>query len=82
MYKSAKSCITTNGAMSDFFTCNVGVRQGENLSPLLFAVYLNDFEEHIAKFYPGLKMLTEELCNTLHGEELELFFKVALLVVC
>ena len=80
LYKSAKSCISANGVMSDFFTCNVGVRQGENLSPLLFAVYLNDFEEHIAQFYPGLKMLTEELCNTLQGEELELFSKLVCLL--
>lgn len=27
------------------FLCNVGVRQGENLSPSLFALYLNDFDE-------------------------------------
>ena len=59
LYKCAKSCISVNGAMSEFFSCNVGVRQGENLSPLLFAVYLNDFQEHIAKIYPGLKMLNE-----------------------
>jgi hypothetical protein len=26
-------------------TCNVGVRQEENLSPVLFSLYLNDFEE-------------------------------------
>ena len=48
LYTCAKSCISSNGVMSEFFSCNVGVRQGENLSPLLFAVYLNDFQEHIA----------------------------------
>ena len=47
-----------------FFTCNVGVRQCENLSPLSFVVYLNDFQKHISRFYPGLKMLTDEIGNT------------------
>lgn len=27
--------------------CNVGVRQGENVSPLLFAYYVNDIEERL-----------------------------------
>ena len=40
-------CVRANGKMSDYFTCNVGVRQGENLSPLLFAIYLNDFESYL-----------------------------------
>ena len=44
MYKQIKSCITVNGSTSGFFNCEKGVRQGENLSPLLFAIYLNDLE--------------------------------------
>ena len=34
----------TNGMQSEFFESHVGVRQGENLSPLLFALFLNDME--------------------------------------
>ena len=44
MYSGIKSCITVNGTSSGYFTCEKGVRQGENLSPLLFAIYLNDLE--------------------------------------
>ena len=40
---------------------------------LLFAIYLNDFQEHIAKSYPGLNLLSEDLCNALRGEDLEHF---------
>jgi len=36
LYDSAKSKIKLNGVISkEYFLCNVGVRQGENLSPLL-----------------------------------------------
>ena len=48
MYSKIKSCITINGISSAYFTCDNGVRQGENLSPLLFAIYLNDLENFLA----------------------------------
>ena len=35
------------GETSNFFICNSGVRQGENLSPLLFSLYLSDLEIHL-----------------------------------
>ena len=44
MYNSIKSRVSTNEVMSAFFPCCKGVRQGENLSPLLFSLYLNDLE--------------------------------------
>lgn len=47
MYKDIKSCIFTNGQMSNFFPCERGVRQGENLSPLLFSIFLNDLQSNM-----------------------------------
>ena len=44
LYNNIKSCLTVNGEQTEFFSCNVGLRQGENLSPFLFSVYLNDLE--------------------------------------
>ena len=40
MYSKIKSCITQGNEFSDFFVCEVGVRQGENLLPYLFSLYL------------------------------------------
>ena len=34
MYNGIKSLIEKDGNLSDTFPCNIGVRQGENLSPL------------------------------------------------
>jgi hypothetical protein len=37
LYAKAKSCVKTRqGLSASFFACNIGVRQGENLSPVLF----------------------------------------------
>jgi hypothetical protein len=46
MYGKIKSCITQGKEFSDFFVCEVGVRQGENLQTLsvfiVFKKHLND----------------------------------------
>ena len=47
MYKSIKSCIRLNGQETSFFPCDIGLRQGENLSPLLFSLFLNDLEMYL-----------------------------------
>ena len=47
MYKSAKSCVAANGLLSNNFSCFMGVRQGENLSPLLFSLFLNDLHSFL-----------------------------------
>ena len=46
MYQNIKFCVASEGKLSDFFVSNVGVRQGENLSPLLFSVYVDDLENY------------------------------------
>jgi hypothetical protein len=45
----------------DFFDCNNGVRQGENLSPFLFSIYLNDLEQFLNdRNVNGLTSITED----------------------
>lgn len=47
MYNNIKSCVCVNGCFSDYFMPTLGVRQGENLSPFLFAIYLNDLDSFL-----------------------------------
>ena len=53
MYNNAKSYIRNNNTNGEMFNCGIGVRQGENLSPLLFALYLNDLQEFLSHAYNG-----------------------------
>jgi hypothetical protein len=56
----------------------MGVRQGENLSPLLFALFLNDFEISLSDKYNGLTTL-KDLSTTL-GTDIELFINMYVLL--
>ena len=65
MYENAKSHISLDNRLSDAFPCQVGVRQGENLSPLLFAIYLNDFNKFLSESYNGLTEVTSSISEKL-----------------
>lgn len=74
MYSNIKSKVTTNEGSSQFFNCNVGVRQGENLSPFLFSIFLNDLENYLR-------------CNYVSGvdigvttDEIHIFLKLFILL--
>ena len=45
IYTSVKSRVKNNNILSESFSCSIGVRQGECLSPFLFAMYVNDLEQ-------------------------------------
>ena len=56
LYYQAKSCVRHNKELSEIFPCNIGVRQGENLSPLLFSIYLNDLNSLLSDRCNGTKV--------------------------
>ena len=47
MYNGIKSCVSVMERNSPFFSSFAGVHQGENLSPVLFSMYLNDLENFL-----------------------------------
>jgi hypothetical protein len=54
-------------SLSDYFTCDNGIRQGENLSPFLFSLFLNDLETFLeAKNVTGLESISSDLENQLN----------------
>ena len=60
MYTSAKSYTKLTNNLSGIFKCDIGVRQGENLLSLLFALLLNDFDHAISEHYQGLDLFNAE----------------------
>ncbi len=76
MYHGIKSCVQQGGDRSEFFPCLTGVRQGENLSPFLFSIFLNDLEDYFAQIGgEPLTLITEKLESELH-----IFYKIFLIL--
>ena len=42
LYTNATSCVKLENAITDEFPCEVGLRQGDRLSTILFSLYIND----------------------------------------
>ena len=77
LYSNAKSCIKNGNSVSKTsFMCNVGVRQGEILSPVLFALYLNDFEHHLSKLYKGLDNFSKYVKTYLSDDDVEIYLRL------
>ena len=75
MYENVKSQVKINNRLSESFSCMTGVRQGECLSPFLFAIYLNDIEqEFITKGADGVDTGFLKLFLLLYADDIVIFF--------
>ncbi len=77
MYENIKSCISYNDLKSDYFKCEMGVRQGENFSTFLFPIFLNDLEEFLTTHnIDGLTSISDEI-----EKELDIFLRIFFIVI-
>ena len=63
-----------------FFSSMSGVCQVENLSPILFSLFLNDLVHFMSNSYNGLTTLSEDVASILNTEDIEVFFKLYILL--
>ena len=75
MYHNIKSCVKLGNKQSSFFQSFCGVRQGENLSPILFAIFLNDLEDHLQQNHcTGINLESSDLDVTIYLKLLVLLY--------
>ena len=80
MYNNAKSCISMSGKTSGYFACETGVRQGENLSPLLFPIFLSDLRDYLSTKYNGLSFINNNISDLLNDINLDTYLKLYILL--
>ena len=75
LYDKVKSCVRGNDNLTDIFPCNRGVRQGCLLSPVLFALYLNDLNRHLKVSSQGVLVDDVPVHSLLYADDLVLIAK-------
>ena len=53
MYNNVRSCVKHKNIITEYFSCSVGLRQGEILSPILFNIFVNDLEMKLQQNVEG-----------------------------
>ena len=48
IYRNVKSCVKNSNMHSVWFTCIDGLRQGDGISPILFAMSINDLSKKLS----------------------------------
>ena len=75
LYSQVKYCVKIGigrSSQTSFLVCKVGDIQGENLSPFLFSIFLNDMSEFISHAYQGLDLLKYCTSQMLSDDDIEL----------
>ena len=74
LYSNIKSCVSLNNEFSPFFGSFRGVRQGENLSPLLLSLFLNDMETYL------FDKQNQGVSGNIETDDFVTFFKIIVLL--
>ena len=72
MYTNTEASVKLNGSLSNWFPCTSGVKQGDNLSPTLFALFINDLAEELKTLNSGIFIDNVHICCLLYADDLML----------
>ena len=69
MYTNTEASDKLNGSLSSWFPCTPGVEQGDNLSPTLFALFINNLAEELKTLNCGISINDVPLCCLLYADD-------------
>lgn len=72
IYQSSESCVRINGKLTNWFDCKTGVKQGDNLSPTLFSIFINDLIQEINNMNLGIELGNRKLSILLYADDIAL----------
>lgn len=76
-YASTKSSVSVGGKDSDFFDTDLGVRQGDVLSPLVFSIFFNGLIELLRCKGFGITVIGRKICGLWYADDIVLLAESA-----
>ena len=70
LYKSTLSCIRLNNLYTDWLRVDSGVRQGDNFSPTLFRIFINDLAIEIQNLSLGITVGDRKVSILLYVDDI------------
>ena len=70
--------LTLNGYLSKRFKCSIGVKQGDNISSVLFTIFLYDIKHYISARCQDLQTLNKHIAEFQHYNTYEVIENILL----
>ena len=74
LYVQTTASIRINNKMTDWCLCNSGVKQGDNLLPTLFSIFIDDLVDEINEHGLGVNIGDSKLSILLYADDIVFFF--------
>ena len=72
LFNAPKARIILNDLATDWFDCPIGVKQGDTISPTLFALYINDLATELKEAGIGIALDSDLICILLYADDIVL----------
>ena len=72
MFDNNMSRVVIDGSAGTWFPCSIGLMQGSSLSPLLYAVFIDDLPKQLHSDFPSLPLGNTEVNAILYADDIAL----------
>ena len=72
VYTSPESCVLVGDTLTGWFQAKSGVRQGDSLSPILFAIFIDDLAEALKSAKTGIDIDNNHLALLMYADDVVL----------
>lgn len=70
LYKLTKSCVALSNELSEWFITELGIRQGDNLLPTLFSIFINSLATEIKELNLGTSLGDFKVSILLYADDI------------
>ena len=70
IYANTSACVTINGKSTSWFSCKSGVKQGDNCSPTLFSIFIDDLVREINDLGLGINVGEDKVSLLLYADDI------------